>query len=82
MSAALSDARRSMLVVDLREVGFIDSSGLNALLELRKRAVREETRLVLVRGPEPVERVFEMTSLTRVFEMVDDPASIPPEVHR
>jgi anti-anti-sigma factor len=62
-------------VVDLRGLGFIDSTGLSALVGADERAREAGRRLLLVRGPAPVQRVFEITGLDRRFTMVDDPES-------
>src|SRR5687768_16238927 len=43
--AGASDDRLTELVVDLRGLSFIDSTGLNALLYLRERARSEERRV-------------------------------------
>ena len=65
-------------VVDLRGLGFIDSTGLSALVGADERAREDGRDLLLVRGPAPVQRVFEITGLDRRFTMVDDPEA-PPE---
>ena len=76
LSAAMTDAGDATLVVDLRKLTFMDSSGLHALCALREQAIRRGNRLVLIRGPRQVHRVFELTSTDGLFEFVDDPASI------
>lgn len=79
-SAASSALARhpDALVVDLRLVRFIDSCGLRALVDVQREAERRSERLVIVRGPLNVDRVFQITALDRVLNMVDDPASLPP----
>ena len=61
------------LVVDLREITFIDSSGLRLLLAADARARSAGRRLELVRGPDVVQRVFEISLLDRRLTFVDDP---------
>jgi anti-anti-sigma factor len=51
------------LVVDLGEVTFVDSTGMGMILELHDRARREEFRLRLLRGPDEVQRVFELAGV-------------------
>ena len=59
------------LVLDLRELTFLDSSGLRAVL-MADRAVRAEgRRCVVVRGPERVNRVLELTGVDAHLELVD-----------
>lgn len=76
LTAGLDDTGEGTLVVDLRQVTFMDSTGLHALCALRDQATRQATRLVLIRGPRQVHRVFELTATDRLFEFVDDSTSI------
>jgi anti-sigma B factor antagonist len=62
------------LVLDLRRVEFIDSSGLNFVLEEQRRADVDGLRLALVRGPQHVQRVFDVVGLNHRLRFVDDPA--------
>jgi anti-anti-sigma factor len=61
-----------ILVIDLRELRFMDSSGLRMILEADARARREARRLVVVQGPEPVHRVFLIALLDKRLEFVED----------
>lgn len=49
------------MVIDLRGVEFIDSTGLPALLSAHERARREDWQLAIVPGRHAVQRLFEMT---------------------
>jgi len=65
----LADRQPAHLVLDLRDVTFIDSSGLGVLVGALKR-LREEGRgdvLVLEGLQEPVRKVFDITGLTELF---------------
>ncbi len=66
----------SLLVLDLREVTFLDSSGLRLLLRLDGRQRAGGRRLVLVKGGRRVERVFELTGAGERLEMVADPSDV------
>lgn len=55
------------VVVDLSGLTFIDSSGLRMLLLADARAREHSYELVLLAGPEPVQRVFEMTGALDVL---------------
>jgi anti-anti-sigma factor len=57
------------LVVDLRAVTFVDSSGVHLLFEARAHC----RRLVVVRGPAPVHRTLAALELEGEFEFVDEP---------
>ena len=51
----------STIVLDLRGLTFIDSSGLLALLEARRRAMSNGHRLVLSGASRAAQRLFELT---------------------
>jgi anti-anti-sigma factor len=62
------------LVLDLREVGFMDTSGLRYVLEIVERGSKDGFDVRLVRGPRAVQRVFEVSGLEPRLPFVDDPA--------
>jgi anti-sigma B factor antagonist len=51
------------MVIDMREVTFCDSTGLNALVAANKRAIEEGTAIALVAVPPRVRRVFRITAV-------------------
>lgn len=59
------------LVVDARDVRFIDSSGLNALLRARERADAMDGSFHLVSATRRVTRLLELTRLDDVLHRVD-----------
>ena len=61
------------LVLDLREVGFMDTSGLRYVLEVVERSEREGFAVGIVRGPRAVQRVFEVSGLESRLPFVDEP---------
>jgi anti-sigma B factor antagonist len=60
------------VVVDLRGVEFIDSSGLRTLMSLRNEARRRGRGLALVPGPPGVQRIFALTATRGLFDWQDD----------
>jgi anti-sigma B factor antagonist len=70
MSDALSGHPES-LVLDLSDLTFIDSSGLHATIELAYRANAQRTRLVIIPGPYPVQRAFELCGLIDRLPFID-----------
>jgi anti-sigma B factor antagonist len=64
------------VVLDLRRVDFIDSTGLRAVIGADERARTAGRRLVVVRGPAAVERVFNVTQLDQRLDIVDDPEAV------
>jgi len=69
-------ASPATLVVDLSKLTFLDSTGLRCIVTADERAREEGRRIVIVRGPDAVQRVFSITRLDDRLEMVDDVASI------
>jgi len=70
---AVAEAERrrpSLLELDLSSLVFMDSTGLRLMLTARQRAFEARRRLLLRRGPDAVQRVFEVTALDRCFEFV------------
>ncbi len=61
-----------LLVVDLRGVTFLDSTGLRLIISADRRARENKRRLVLVRGKESVDRVFRLALLDSRLEFVND----------
>jgi anti-sigma B factor antagonist len=55
------DSQAGLIVVDMREVAFMDSSGVHAIVNASARARQRGRRLVVLRGPPDVDRVFSLT---------------------
>jgi stage II sporulation protein AA (anti-sigma F factor antagonist) len=68
---AAEAARPMRLVVDLAGLEFIDSSGLNTLVQAHERASENGHQLFLRQGPRPVRRLFELTNTVRLFSFDD-----------
>lgn len=59
----------AQVVVNLRDLSFVDSSGLAALVQGLKRAREHQGNLCLCSLQSPVRLIFEMTRLDKVFEI-------------
>jgi anti-anti-sigma factor len=57
------------LVIDLRDVTFIDSSALRELLRAREAVTGSGARIVLAGAPAGVRRLLELTGTTELFEL-------------
>jgi anti-anti-sigma factor len=68
------EAGPECIVLDLSRLRFIDSSGLHATIELANRSAAQNTRLVIIPGPPPVQRVFEISG---VFEKLPFIGKLP-----
>lgn len=64
------------IVLDLRDLAFMDSTGLRVIVAADSRAREQSRRLVIVRGSDTVQRIIEMTRLHERLEIVEDPAAV------
>lgn len=60
-----------LVVLDLRDLGFMDSSGVKAIVDATIHARRDGRRLFLLRGPPNVDRVFALTGSSDKVEIGD-----------
>ncbi len=64
------------IVVDLRNLAFLDSTGLEAIVKLHRSGTDAGVEVAVVRGPRAVERLFAVMQLDRTLHIVDDPAEL------
>ena len=66
------------VVVDLRPLEFMDSSGIRVLVAAHARAGRTGTRLIVVRpkSDSAVAKIVEVSGLESELNIVDDPAKV------
>jgi anti-sigma B factor antagonist len=66
------------VVLDLRGVTFMDSSGLHLVVDADAAARAAGWELLLIEGPPPVQRVFEITGLRDRLPFVEaHPSGLP-----
>ena len=63
------------LIVDLSDVGFMDSSGLSVLISAFKQARAVKGDVVLLNPSPTVQTLIELTRMQQVFDIVDDEAA-------
>ena len=68
--------RPALLVLDLRELTFMDSTGLRVMVSADARARDDARRLAVVQGPESVHRVFRITGLDDHLEIFETPEAV------
>jgi anti-anti-sigma factor len=76
---ALSRAEQSgaaLIVLDLRELRFMDSTGLRLIVAAHRRAIEDARRLVIVQGPDAIRELFRVAGLDQLLEIVEDPAAL------
>ncbi|MDF7823979.1 STAS domain-containing protein [Pontiellaceae bacterium B12227] len=59
------------VVMDLKQVLFIDSTGLGALLSLLRKIKENDGRLVLANASEQTLAMFRMVRMTRIFDIYE-----------
>ena len=75
--ARVESTEPTMVVLDLRGLTFMDSSGLRVVVGANERARKHDRRFIVVNGPDAVRRVFEITKVDEVVKLVDDPSEVP-----
>ncbi len=73
IEAAVVDAtsKAQRIVLDLRNLTFIDSSGLRALIRGHERCDARGAELRVIPGPENVQRLFELSGMNEILPFCD-----------
>ena len=74
-----AEENHELVVLDLRQVPFMDSSGLHTLIAADQRMRERGGRLVVVQGGDQIRRLLGLTGADKQLDMVDDPAAVLPE---
>jgi anti-anti-sigma factor len=69
--AELRDAGIRRLILDLRGLDFMDSTGLRCILKYDAEARLDGFSIELIHGPHAVRRVFELTGTTAHLPFID-----------
>lgn len=67
------EAGSQLVILDLRELAFMDSTGLGVVIKAHAKAQESGRRLCLVKGPEQVQRLLSLTGVADRFDLVDAP---------
>ncbi len=70
--AALSELNSNGIILDFARVSRIDARGLSVLLEIREHAEAKGFHLKLVNVSRLVKRIFEISHLDSVFEIITE----------
>jgi anti-sigma B factor antagonist len=65
--------RTAVVILDLSELTFMDSTGLHLIVSARARLADAGCRLVLVPGSHQVQRIFEITGTKHHLEFISAP---------
>jgi anti-anti-sigma factor len=70
-------AHRGPVFLDLREVGFMDTSGLRLIIEEQQRAADHGYRFAVFPGSQKMQRLFEIAGLAGDERLFADPSTLP-----
>lgn len=70
---SLESERPGVVVIDLRGVTFLDSTGLRTITSADARAREGGYELRIVRGPENVQKLLHVTGMDKILPLVGDP---------
>jgi anti-sigma B factor antagonist len=68
--------RPELIVLDLKALSFMDSTGLRLLITADARAREDGRKLAIVQGNEMVQRVMRLTRLDERLHIVEDPGAL------
>jgi anti-sigma B factor antagonist len=68
---AVEESAPQRIVIDLRELAFIDSTGLSLLINANRRAEKGGRRLTIVTGTGPSRRLLRTTGLDTRLDVVE-----------
>lgn len=69
-------ASAELLIIDLRRLEFMDSTGLSVLVRAHQRAAQSGQRLVVIRGPQQVQRLLTLTGVAERLTLADSPEEL------
>ena len=72
----LSGPRTRLVVIDLRQLDFMDSTGLSILVRAHQRLAGEGCEVGLVRGSQQVQRLLDLTGVAERLRLVDAPEEL------
>ena len=64
---AADSAQAPDLILDLKDVDYIDSTGLGILIGIKRRTTEKNGSMVLVLRSERITKLFEITGLSNIF---------------
>ncbi|MFL5822520.1 MAG: STAS domain-containing protein [Solirubrobacteraceae bacterium] len=65
-----------LVIVDLRHLEFMDSTGLSVLVRAHQRATESGQRFAVVKGPQQVQRLLSLTGVADRLTLVDSPEEV------
>jgi anti-sigma B factor antagonist len=72
----VAESDSEQVILDLRELEFMDSTGLSTLVKAHQRAQEAGQRFGLVRGPQQVQRLLSLTGVAERLPFADTPEEL------
>jgi anti-sigma B factor antagonist len=72
----LPEIDADLIILDLRPLEFMDSTGLHLVVQAHQQAHDAGRRFALVRGGEQVQRLLGLTGMTDALTIVDTPEQL------
>jgi anti-anti-sigma factor len=72
----IASSRSQLLIIDLRELDFMDSTGLSVLVRAHQRAEEQGRQVAMVKGPQQVQRLLSLTGVGDKLTLVDTPEEL------
>ena len=76
LGEAMSSAQ--LVMVDLRQLTFTDCTGIHVMIDADARARTTGRRLVFVRGPAQIDRLFDLLGLSERLRIIDLKPGVAP----
>jgi anti-sigma B factor antagonist len=70
------DSDVELLIVDLRDLRFMDSTGLHALVKAHNRASESGRRFAVVQGGAQIQRLLSLTGVQELLTVADSPEEL------
>ncbi len=67
-----AEISQELILLDLRELSFMDSTGLRTVIEADRRVRAQGGSLVILQGSPQVRRLFELAGVANHLDVVDD----------
>lgn len=70
------DSDTKLVVIDLRALEFMDSTGLSIIVKARQTADDRERQLFLTNGPPQVQRLLSLTGVADRVSLIESPENV------
>lgn len=65
-----------LLIVDMRKLEFMDSTGLSVVVRAHQKVTQAGKRFAVVKGPQQVQRLLSLTGVAERLTVVDSPEEL------